>query len=103
MKPFTAVLVACLAGLGFAQAEADDDYDACMAESGGVTVAMLDCLGAASDRVQSAMDTLLPEHRRRGRPSRPARWTPHTGTGRPIGSQPVARQRHCGATAASQP
>lgn len=63
MKLFTAVLLSCVAGLGFAQAAADDGYDACMAQSGGVTVAMLDCIGAASDRAQSAMDTLLAEHR----------------------------------------
>lgn len=63
MKPFTAALVACLAGFGFHPAAADDGYDACMAESGGVTVAMLDCIGTASDRAQSAMDAMLAEHR----------------------------------------
>ena len=34
-----------------------------MAQSGGVTVAMLACIGIASDQAQSAMDARLAEHR----------------------------------------
>lgn len=63
MKPFTATFIACLAGLGVSPAAADDGFDTCMAESGGVTVAMLDCIGTSSDRAQSAMDTIPAEHR----------------------------------------
>ena len=62
MKLFIAFLLACVAGLGFAQA-AEDGCDACMAQSGGVTVAMLACIGIASDQAQSAMDARLAEHR----------------------------------------
>ena len=50
-------------GCGETAAAADDGFDTCMAESGGVTVAMLDCIGTSSDRAQSVMDTILAEHR----------------------------------------
>jgi uncharacterized protein YecT (DUF1311 family) len=44
-------------------AATEDDYEVCMADSGGVTVAMLDCIGTASDRAHIRMDAILDQHR----------------------------------------
>ncbi|WP_157959784.1 lysozyme inhibitor LprI family protein [Devosia submarina] len=64
MKIFAAaVIILFLAGLGSSLRAADSEHDACMAESGGVTVAMLDCIGTAIDRVQAELDTMLGQHR----------------------------------------
>jgi uncharacterized protein YecT (DUF1311 family) len=70
MKPFasTAVLTVFLAGSGFALASTDNDYEACMAESGGVTVIMLDCIGGAIDRAEARMNAILEEQRSRVTP-----------------------------------
>ena len=67
MKPFasTAMLTLFLAGSGLARAATDNDYEACMAASGGVTVAMLDCIGGAIDRAETRMTAILEEQRSR--------------------------------------
>ncbi|MFD2649364.1 lysozyme inhibitor LprI family protein [Devosia albogilva] len=39
------------------------EHETCIAESGGVTVAMLACIGNAIDRSQAMLDALLDQHR----------------------------------------
>lgn len=61
MKPLvtTAALVLSLGFSALPVAATDDEFEACMAGSGGVTASMLECIGAANDRAQARLDDLL--------------------------------------------
>ena len=64
MKLFAAaVIILFLSGLGSSLSAADNEHGSCMAASGGVTAAMLDCIGTAIDRVQAELDAMLGQHR----------------------------------------
>lgn len=65
MNPFASAVmpIVFFVGLAGSSAATEDDYETCMADSGGVTVTMLDCIGAASNRAQIQMDAGLDQHR----------------------------------------